>query len=94
MPPVAYLAIIIASLIIVFGARALLRSWQQETNRTAEDDKFDHRLADYNDRLAYRQRDDEIVNILRGRDVPTVADRYGTRPSNDDDYDDYDDYDD
>lgn len=62
--------------VIVFGSRALRQYWEEETNMSAEDHAFDRRVASYNDKIANQQRDEDIVRVLGGRDMPTVADRY------------------
>ncbi|HEY1013999.1 MAG TPA: hypothetical protein VGE07_14905 [Herpetosiphonaceae bacterium] len=73
-------------LTLVFGSRALLRYWEGETNMSDDDYAFDRRVASYNDLLANRRRDDEIVRILGGQELPTVSERWG--PSSDEDDDD------
>ncbi len=79
------MGVIFVGMIVVIP-RLLQRYWDQETNRSDDDYEFDRRVASYNDKLAYQKRDDEIVRILRGRDVPTLAERYGINDNNDDEY--------
>ncbi len=62
--------------VIVFGSRTLRRYWEEETNMSDEDHAFDRRVASYNDKVANQQRDEDIVRVLGGREMPTVADRY------------------
>lgn len=75
-------------LMLVFGSRALLRYWEGETNMSDDDYAFDRRVASYNDLLANRRRDDEIVRILGGQELPTVAERWGPSRADEDDDDD------
>lgn len=67
---------VIVLVIIVFGTRAMWSYWQQETNLSDEDNAFDRRVAAHNDQLAHQRRDDDIVRILRGREMPTIVDQY------------------
>ena len=62
--------------VLLFGSQALRRYWDEETNMTDEDHAFDRRVASYNTSIANTQRDEDIVRVLRGQDMPTVADRY------------------
>ncbi|HYF61280.1 MAG TPA: hypothetical protein VD886_00610 [Herpetosiphonaceae bacterium] len=62
--------------VLVFGSQALRRYWDEETNMTDEDHAFDRRVASYNTSIANKQRDEDIVRVLRGQEMPTVADRY------------------
>lgn len=62
--------------VLLFGSQALRRYWDEETNMTDEDHAFDRRVASYNTSIANKQRDEDIVRVLRGQDMPTVADRY------------------
>ena len=71
----AILAIFVLAVIIV-GSRVLRRYWEEETNMSDEDHAFDRRVASYNDKVANSQRDEDIVRVLGGREMPTVADRY------------------
>ena len=81
--------------LFVMMIAAANRRWREESNRTDADSAFDKRIMNYNDRIANRHNDTEIWQILRGDTNTTVADRYRTRRTDDDDYDDdYDDYDD
>ena len=61
---------------LIGGSRVLRRYWEAETNMSDEDYAFDRRVASYNDKLANQQRDEDIVRVLGGREMPTVADRY------------------
>lgn len=85
------LIILLLSVTLVFGSRALRRYWDEETNMSAEDHAFDRRITSYNTEVANTQRDEDIVRILRGRDMPTVADRYHTNSK--DYYEEYEDKD-
>jgi hypothetical protein len=62
--------------VIIVGSRVLRRYWEEETNMSDEDHAFDRRVASYNDKIANTQRDEDIVRVLGGREMPTVADRY------------------
>ena len=80
---VIFIGGLVIALVVV--PRILQNYWEQESNLSDEDHEFDRRVAEYNNELAYRKRDDEIVNILRGRNVPTLAERYGLNDEKKDD---------
>ena len=83
---VIIIIVLLLAAVLVYGSQALRRYWDEETNMSDEDHAFDRRVASYNTTIANKQRDEDIVRVLRGQDMPTVADRY--RRDEDDYYED------
>ncbi|GAA5530028.1 hypothetical protein [Herpetosiphon gulosus] len=70
------LTMILGGLVLIIGPIYLRRRWDNETQRNWEHDEFDRKVKRYNDDIANRQRDYDIVSVLSGRETPTVVDRY------------------
>ena len=83
MTTIFILLTIIIAIAILAVPPIMRRYWQEETNMSEDDYAFDRDVASYNSHVANQRSDEDIRDILSGRSIPTVADRY--RRDDDDD---------